>query len=141
MSEQSLDTSTAFGRAVLAARLAQDKLAQDVLLLEMSSVDGAPADVFVLASVQSDAQMQAVTSAITRAMKDLGMGSARPEGGSSSPWTVIDYFDVVIHVMTHEARDFYRIEKLWGDAAACGLDQNGDLVPVDAVRTKRSGSL
>ncbi len=138
--EQSLDTSTSFGRAVLAARLAQDKLAQDVLLLEMSSLEGAPADVFVIASVQSDAQMQAVTSAITRAMKDLGMGSARPEGGSASPWTVIDYFDVVVHVMTHEARDFYRIEKLWGDAATFGLDQNGDVVPIDILR-KRSGSV
>lgn len=122
-----LDTRTPLGRAFLAARLAQDKLAQDILLLDMSKLDGAPADVFVLATVASDAQMQAVTQAVSRAMKDLGLGSVRPEGGHSSPWAILDYFDVVVHVMTHEARDFYRIEKLWGDAEVYTITPEGDL--------------
>lgn len=135
-----LDTRTPLGRGFLAARLAQDKLAQDILLLEMSKLEGAPADVFVLATVASDAQMQAVTQAISRAMKDLGLGSVRAERGQTSPWTILDYFDVVVHVMTHEARDFYRIEKLWGDADVYTLTPEGELRQV-ADLPRRSLSL
>lgn len=120
-----LDTSTTFGTAVLCARLAQDKQAQDILILDLTAIDGAPADHFVVASVASDAQMQAVTSAVSRSMKELGLGSARIEGGGESPWTIIDYFDVVIHVMMADTRDFYRLERLWGDARAFGLTNEG----------------
>jgi len=120
-----LDTSTTFGKAVLCARLAQDKQAQDILILDMTEIEGAPADFFVIASVASDAQMQAVTNAVSRSMKELGLGSARLEGGRESPWTILDYFDIVVHVMMVDTRDFYRLEHLWGDARAFGLTNEG----------------
>ena len=120
-----LDTSTTFGKSVLCARLAQDKQAQDILILDLTEIDGAPADFFVIASVASDAQMQAVTSAVSRSMKELGLGSARVEGGRESPWTILDYFDIVVHVMMADTRDFYRLERLWGDARVFGLTNEG----------------
>ncbi len=120
-----LDTSTTYGKAVFCARMAQDKQAHDILILDMTEIEGAPAEYFVIASVTSDAQMQAVTNAISRSMKELGLGSARMEGNRESPWTILDYFDIVIHVMMSDTRDFYRLERLWGDARAFGLTNEG----------------
>lgn len=134
------DTSTTLGRAVLCARLAQDKLAQDILLLDMTEIEGAPADVFVIASVTSDAQMQAVTQAIARAMKELGSGTTRPEGGRESPWNILDYFDIVVHVMMADTRDFYRLERLWGDAKAYGLTPEGMPHELSTVPRRSAGA-
>ena len=113
------------GRAVLCARIAQDKLAHDLLVLDLSGIEASPAEFFVIASVDSDAQLRAVSDAIQRTMKELGFGSARVDGKAGSTWVVIDYFDVVVHVMINEARAFYNLERLWGDAKAYGLTPAG----------------
>lgn len=113
------------GRAVLCARLAQDKQAHDLLVLDLSDLETSPAEFFVLASVNSDAQMKAVTDNIQRVMKELGFGSARVDGTAGSSWMVLDYFDVVVHVMNNEARAFYNLERLWGDAKAYGITPAG----------------
>lgn len=116
---------TTKGRAVLCARLAQDKQAHDLLILDLSELESSPAEFFVIVSVDSDAQMKAVSDAVQRGMKELGFGSARVDGTSGSAWVVIDYFDVVVHVMNNEARMFYNLERLWGDAKGYGVTPAG----------------
>ena len=135
-----LDTSTTFGKAVLCARLAQDKQGQDILILDLTEIEGAPADFFVLASVTSDAQMQALTTAVSRSMKELGLGSAKTEGGRESPWTILDYFDVVVHIMMSDTRDFYRLERLWGDARAIGITSEGAPHELSSVPRRSASS-
>lgn len=101
---------------MLCARVAQSKLAHDLLILDLTNIESAPAEFFVLASCDSVAQLRAVTEAIDEQCKQLGMGDPRIHGKSSESWVVLDYFDVVVHVMTTEARAFYTLERLWGDA-------------------------
>lgn len=113
------------GQAVLCARVAQDKLAHDILILDMNEIENAPAAFFVIVTADSDAQVRAVTEAIDMACKSVGMGNARLAGKTSGSWVVLDFFDIVVHVMLPEARDFYKLERLWGDAKAYTLTPAG----------------
>lgn len=113
------------GQAVLCARVAQDKLAHDILILDMNEIENAPAAFFVIVTADSDAQVRAVTEAIDMACKSVGMGNARLAGKTSGSWVILDFFDIVVHVMLPEARDFYKLERLWGDANAYTLTPAG----------------
>lgn len=113
------------GRAVLCARLAKDKQAHDLLLLDLTAIDSSPSDFFVIATVDSEAQMRAVADSIQRTLKELGLGTAKVDGSSASSWLVLDYFDVVVHVMRRDARLHYNLERLWGDAKAYGISESG----------------
>jgi len=113
------------GQAVLCARVAQDKLAHDILILDMNDIENAPAAFFVIVTADSDAQVRAVTEAIDMACKSVGMGNARLAGKTSGSWVILDFFDIVVHVMLPEARDFYKLERLWGDANAYTLTPAG----------------
>ena len=116
---------TVKGRAVLCARLAQEKLAHDILLLDLGEIEAAPAEYFVIASVDSDAQLRAAADSIEDAMRSLGLGSPRSEGRGTSTWVILDYFDIVVHLMLTTTREFYKLERLWGDAKAYTLTEAG----------------
>jgi len=113
------------GRAVLCARLAQEKLAHDILILDLGAIETSPADYFVIATVDSDAQLRAVASSIEVTLKHMGFGFPRLDGKSESAWLILDYFDVVVHLMLPDAREFYKLERLWGDAPAMTLTDSG----------------
>lgn len=113
------------GQAVLCARVAQEKLAHDILILDMTDIDNAPAAFFVIVTVDSDAQGRAVTDAIDVACKETGVGRAKISGKTSGSWVVLDFFDIVIHIMLQEARNFYKLERLWGDSKAFTLTASG----------------
>ncbi|MBI2793217.1 MAG: ribosome silencing factor [Ignavibacteria bacterium] len=104
------------GWAVLCARLAQEKQAQDLLVMDLSEIESSPAEYFVIVTVFSDAQMRAVCESIQVGLKSMGLGLPKVEGKGKSSWTILDYFDVVVHVMLPDAREFYKLERLWGDA-------------------------
>ena len=116
---------TVKGRAVLCARLAQEKLAHDILVLDLGDIEAAPAEYFMIASVDSDAQLRAAADSIEDAMRSLGLGSPRSEGRGTSTWVILDYFDIVVHLMLTTTREFYKIERLWGDAKAYTLTEKG----------------
>ena len=127
-------------RAVLCARLAADKHAAHVLILALQELEGAPAEYFVIASVESDSQMKAVIDSITRTMKETGNGSARKDAVGDSSWAVLDFFDVVVHVMDTELREFYNLERLWGDARAYGINGDGEAHELSAVPRRSAQS-
>ncbi|MCX6140262.1 MAG: ribosome silencing factor [Candidatus Kapabacteria bacterium] len=116
---------TVKGRAVLCARLAQEKQAHELLLLDLTTVETSPADFFVIASVDSDAQLKAVSDNIEDTMRKMGFGSPRSEGRGTSTWVILDYFDILVHIMVKATRDFYKLERLWGDAKAYTLTEAG----------------
>ncbi len=116
---------TVKGRAVLCARLAQEKLAHDILVLDLGDIEAAPAEYFMIASVDSDAQLRAAADSIEDAMRSLGLGSPRSEGRGTSTWVILDYFDIVVHLMLTTTREFYKLERLWGDAKAYTLTEKG----------------
>ena len=117
--------SASYGTAVMCARQAQEKLAHDLLVLDLSQIEGSPSEFFVIASVDSAAQLRSVRDAILRAMKNEGFGLPRIDGNDESNWIVLDYFDVVVHIMLNDARTFYNLERMWGDAKVWGITSEG----------------
>ncbi|HRP01838.1 MAG TPA: ribosome silencing factor [Candidatus Kapabacteria bacterium] len=111
--------------AVLCARLAEDKLADEVLILNLEGIDFAPSDYFVICSCDSEIQVAAVVDNIVDNTRALKIQRPRVEGEATREWVLIDYFDVVVHVMKKEIRHFYKLEKLWGDAQFLKIDGDG----------------
>ena len=102
--------------ADLVARYASDVKAQDIVELDLRGVLGYT-DYFVIATGGSDRQVKAVHDRIHENMKkDHGLLPRRVEGLGESRWILMDYLDVIVHVFTAEAREYYRLEQLWGEA-------------------------
>lgn len=74
------------------------------------------ADYFVICSASSDTQVKAIADAVDKELRDRGIKTYHREGYEALNWVLLDYFDVVVHVFKQEARDYYNLEKLWGDA-------------------------
>jgi ribosome-associated protein len=100
------------------AALAADKKAIDVVELAVGGLVGYT-DFFLVCSGNTARQAKAIHDAIHQALKDdHGLLPRRVEGLRESRWILMDYLDVVVHVFTPEARDFYRLEQLWGEVPA-----------------------
>lgn len=74
------------------------------------------ADYFVICSADSDTQVKAIADEIDKKLRDEGIKCWHKEGYVALQWVLLDYVDVVVHVFKKESRDFYNLEKLWGDA-------------------------
>lgn len=117
--------------AEIIAEAALDKKAQDVVALDLRGVS-AFTDGFVICSGTSDRQVKAIHDGIHLTLKnEHGLLPRRVEGLTESRWVLMDYWDVVIHIFTTDARDFYRLETLWGDVPRrefeAGPETDGDL--------------
>ena len=106
-------TSTEQARRI--AALAQDKLARDVVILDMRPVCSYT-DYFVVCTGNNPRQTKAIWDEVhARLKQDHGLLPRSSAGESEATWIVADYLDVVLHVFTPDARDFYRLDDLWGD--------------------------
>lgn len=95
----------------------QEKKAQDIVILDMRAARNAVADYFVICSGSSDKQLAAISDAIEEEVeKDLGEKPWHREGRRNKEWMLMDYINVVAHVLRKDKRDHYALEKLWGDA-------------------------
>ncbi len=95
---------------------AADKKAIDVLELGVAEILGYT-DAFVICTGNTDRQTKAIHDGILEGMKkDHGIVPRRVEGLPEARWILMDYLDVVVHIFTPDARDFYRLEQLWGEA-------------------------
>jgi ribosome-associated protein len=98
-----------------AARLTLTKRAEDVLILDLRELDGV-CDYFVLATGQSEVQTRAIADAVDEGMRARGMKPWHVEGYEARRWILLDYVDFVVHVFHARAREYYLLDKLWGDA-------------------------
>lgn len=95
---------------------ASDKKAMDIVEVDLREVLGYT-DYFVVCAGNTDRQTKAISDGIIEGMKkDHGITPRRVEGLPEARWILLDYLDVVVHVFTPEAREFYRLEQLWGEA-------------------------
>ena len=102
--------------ADLISGYASDVKAQEIVELDLRGVLGYT-DYFVIATGGTDRQVKAVHDRIHEGMKkEHGLLPRRVEGVSESRWILMDYLDVIVHIFTPEAREFYRLEQLWGEA-------------------------
>ncbi len=83
-------------------------------------------DILVITSGRSGRQMKALTNNVQEMVKERGLIPLGAEGSQESGWTLIDLGDVVVHIMLPEIRDFYNLEKLWGEDAPVDAE-SGDL--------------
>ncbi len=116
--------------AIDAARSADDKLAHDVIAFDVST-QLALADVFVLCSAPTDRQVSSIVDAVEERLKPVVGRPVRREGEREARWVLLDYGDLVVHVMQTEDRAFYALERLWKDCPLVPLP-----VEVRAGRTE-----
>jgi ribosome-associated protein len=103
------------------AALAQEKLAEDVVILDMRP-ECTFTDFFVIATGRSQRQTAAVWDEVHEKLKQEGRHVPRTvDGVREGTWILADYLDVVLHVFAPEARDYYKLEELWGDLPAVEL--------------------
>ena len=103
------------------AGYAGDVKAIDIVALDVRGVLDY-ADLFLVASGNTDRQTKAIHDRIHEGMKkDHGLLPRRVEGTQEAKWILMDYLDVVIHIFTPETRSFYALEKLWGEVPAKAL--------------------
>lgn len=93
----------------------QSKKGRDIVILDVRTLTDIT-DFFVIGTADNDVQLKAIADAVFDDMVDDGIKPYRTEGWSGRQWIVLDYIEVVVHVMYREARSFYNIERLWADA-------------------------
>ena len=108
--------------AALAERIAEiaaDKKASDVRVLDLRDVVSYT-DFFVVCSGNTERQAKAIQDAVYQELKhgEERLLPRRMEGEREARWILLDYLDCVVHIFTPEARDYYRLEQLWGEAPA-----------------------
>lgn len=111
------DTSTESGQlAVTIAEAASDRKAGDMVLLKVADVSYL-ADYFVMTTGFSRVQVRAIADAVLdKVEKDLNRRPLRIEGKAEGSWVLLDYGDVIVHVMMPKEREFYNLEAFWGHA-------------------------
>jgi ribosome-associated protein len=104
--------------ALLCRELADNKKAEDIAVLDVRKLSSVT-DYFVIATGTSNPHLRAIVEEISSKLReDHDLRPSRSEGLSSGSWVVLDYFDVIVHVMHTETRKHYDLESLWGDAKA-----------------------
>ena len=100
------------------AEIASDKKATDIRVLDLRGVVGYT-DFFVVCSGNTERQTKAIHDGIHEQLKkEHGLLPRRVEGDREARWVLMDYLDCVVHIFTPEAREYYRLEQLWGEAPA-----------------------
>jgi len=94
---------------------AEDKKAEDIALLDLRSAGGF-ADFFLICSGINARQIRAIADAITETLAAEGSRPAHVEGYEGSEWVLLDYFDFIVHIFSPATRQFYSLERLWGNA-------------------------
>ncbi len=114
---------------VAAARAAADKLADDVLAFDVGD-QLVITDAFLLCSAPNDRQVRAIVDAVEERLRGLGAKPVRREGEREGRWVLLDYVDVIVHVLHAEERTYYSLERIWKDCPVVPLP--------DDVRAHRS---
>lgn len=115
---QVVATDTARAIALTAAQAAADKLARDIVLLDVSD-EVVITDIFMVASAPNERQVQAIVDEVEEQLrKTHDVKPTRREGVRGSGWILLDYSDVVVHVQHTEEREYYALDSLWKDCPA-----------------------
>lgn len=102
--------------ALLCRKLAEDKKAENIVVMDVRKVSSVT-DFFVIMSATSEPHMRAIADELATKTRELeGIKPRAVDGSMRASWLVMDYEDVIIHVMRSDARSRYDLEGLWGDA-------------------------
>jgi ribosome-associated protein len=118
-------TEEAVRMATIAARAAADKLADEVVVIDVSD-QLVITDCFVIASASNDRQVNAIVDEVEEKMRLAGYKPARREGTREGRWVLLDYVDVVAHIQHQDERNFYALDRLWRDCPLVPVDLEGE---------------
>ena len=107
--------------AAIAAKALDDRKGVDIALLEIAEVTTL-ADHFLICTGTSNTHVKALCDSVEEALDNAGEPALRREGHRGGTWVLLDYGCLVVHVFTEETRQFYDLERLWGDAKKVDLD-------------------
>lgn len=111
--EEAVDSPRDLARLI--ADALDDKKGNDIVLLDVGDLLQIT-EVFVIATGTSRPHVQTLAEAVEDRLREVGRRPLRSEGTAEAEWVLIDFGDVVLHVFQQEPRDFYGLERLWGDA-------------------------
>jgi len=122
------------------ANIVLSKKGTDIKILDLRKLSGI-SDYFLICSADSDRQVKAIADEVDKELSGEGIKCLHREGFESLNWVILDYFDVIVHVFKNETRQFYGLEKLWGDAPVIivedelsNMESEVERVPKRAVR-------
>jgi ribosome-associated protein len=105
-----------------AVQLAREKKGEDLVLLDLRELD-AVSDYFLLVTALSETQVRAIAEHVRDKLVQEGSRPWHVEGMEHRRWVLLDFVDVVVHVFHPETRQYYLLERLWGDAARVPLPE------------------
>ena len=114
-------TREAIDMAAVAAGAAAAKLADDVIVIDVSG-QLVITDCFVIASASNERQVNAIVDEVEERMRKAGYKPARREGAREGRWTLLDYRDIVVHIQHQDDRNFYALDRLWSDCPVIAVD-------------------
>lgn len=117
-------TAEATEMARIAALAADEKLATDVVVLDVSE-QLVITDCFVIASAPNERQVNAIVDNVEEKLRLAGHKPVRREGTREGRWTLLDYVDVVVHIQHEDERNFYALDRLWKDCPTIEVDGVG----------------
>ena len=106
----------------IAAKALDDKLANDIIVLETRDVT-VLADYFIICTANNPPHIKNLSDEVERLLEEKGEPVLHHEGYRSGGWVLLDYGCVIVHLFTKENRQFYSLERLWGDAPQIDLDK------------------
>ena len=103
----------------------QEKKASDIIVMDLRKIKNAVADFFIICSGNSDKQLDAISDSIdAEVYKKFQENPWHTEGKNNKEWMLLDYINVVAHVFRKDRREFYALERLWGDADITEIDDD-----------------
>ena len=115
-------------RTRICVEAADSRQADDIVLLDMTP-HSSIADRFVVCQGRSDRQVKAIADAIEEQLGKNGEKPRAVEGYQTGSWILIDYVDLVVHIFDPETRDFYGLERLWGQAGQAAVPESSSYPP------------
>jgi len=120
--------SNAEEKVIRASQAALDKKAFDLIAFDLRGISDM-ADYFLICTGTTDTHVRAIADAIEEALLREGVKMGHKEGYLESTWILLDYGDIVVHIFTNDKRQYYDLERLWGDAPRVDLSSSVPLPP------------
>ncbi len=105
-----------------AVELCQERKARELMVLDLRGLSDAT-DFFIIASGDSEVHVRAISEHLVEEMAKEGARAAGIEGSRAGRWVLLDYIDVVVHIFHPTVRQYYQLERLWGDAPVTFLEE------------------
>ena len=111
-----------YEKVCLAVKALDGKKAKDISVLKIEDLT-VISDYFIIATAYSSTQLKALKEEVEFVLGENGVQTLHTEGSAASPWILLDYGDVVVHLFMEDSRMFYSIERLWSDAVEVDTEE------------------